>query len=51
MAESFCHVYKMQSLQTSDYRGGQWPGFSKEEEEEGYPLYVLSSRLFQLCKC
>ena len=26
----------MQRLSTSDYRG--WPG--KEEEEEGYPLYV-----------
>ena len=31
----------MQGLQTSDYRGTQWSGISQEEEEEGYPLYVL----------
>ena len=39
----------MQKLETSDYRGGQWPGFSKEEEEEGYPLYV-STTLVCLCE-
>lgn len=31
----------MQKLETSDYRGTQWPGFNPEEEEEGYPLYVF----------
>lgn len=31
----------MQGLTTSDYRGGyQWPT-SAEDEEEGYPLYVV----------
>lgn len=33
---------EMQRLATSDYRGGNgsipWPGLSKEDEEEGYPL-------------
>ncbi|KAF8521143.1 glycogen synthase [Gautieria morchelliformis] len=32
---------EMQGLETSDYRGGQWPGFSKEEEEEGYPFPLV----------
>lgn len=32
---------QMQALNTSDYRGYQWPA-SQEEEEEGYPLYVYS---------
>lgn len=45
----FYLVWKMQKLETSDYRGGQWPGFSKEEEEEGYPLYV-STTLVCLCE-
>ena len=30
----------MQALGTSDYRGYQWPT-SQEDEDEGYPLYVL----------
>lgn len=30
----------MQVLRTSDYRGIPWP-VSAEEEDEGYPLYVL----------
>jgi len=30
----------MQRLGTNDYRGVQWPGFSQEDEDEGYPLYV-----------
>lgn len=29
----------MQALNTSDYRGQMWP--RKEDEDEGYPLYVL----------
>lgn len=37
----------MQGLNTSDYRGTtEWP-VSKEEEDEGYPLWV--SYLFFLC--
>lgn len=30
----------MQSLETSDYRGYQWPGSSHIDEEDSYPLYV-----------
>jgi glycogen(starch) synthase len=44
-------VQQMQSLQTSDYRGSQWPGISQEEEEEGYPLYVLSLVLVFVAEC
>lgn len=36
---------EMQGLQTSDYRGYQWPT-SGEDEEEGYPLYVSPSPSF-----
>ncbi|KAF8530119.1 glycosyltransferase family 3 protein [Hysterangium stoloniferum] len=32
---------EMQKLTTSDYRGTQWPGFSQEEEEEGYPFPLV----------
>ena len=32
----------MQSLGTSDYRGHFWP-VTKEDEEDGYPLYAIYS--------
>lgn len=30
----------MQALDTSDYRGYNWPG-AHEDEEDSYPLYVV----------
>lgn len=36
----------MQALGTSDYRG-MWPA-TKEDEEEGYPLYAF---LFRFLSC
>ena len=38
----------MQGLNTSDYRGFQWPS-AAEDDEEGYPLYVNHLCLLRLC--
>ncbi|KAF8582402.1 glycosyltransferase family 3 protein [Ramaria rubella] len=32
---------EMQRLETSDYRGSQWPGISQDEEDEGYPYPLV----------
>ena len=38
----------MQALHTSDYRGQVWP--RKEDEDESYPLYVISSTSYLLLR-